>query len=332
MTRFIPDFGSSRRPVHEANPDPSISGQLAFWLGRTSCGESVRLGSIDVVPIVHPGPFAVAPMLLHDAIASGALTIGEHGGGGAVNSVVAQNTGKTPVLILEGESIVGAMQNRVVTMDVLLAPESKVEVPVGCVEHGRWRSTSKDFRAADMPLEPSLRRRTVREMSEEGRLNQGRLWADVADTLERSQLRSSSGDYHEVTTRKRGELEDQLKHMPRAGNQVGMIAFLDGQLLAMDMLGSPENWTSMAERLTKAYLLAGMNAPVMAGHAGFAAGATLPAEQQSVDAWLRRIAGSHVRVRPGVSMGTQLMLAAPGLTGAGLWTDDGPAHVAVFGE
>lgn len=162
-----------------------------------------------------------------------------------MNVVVACNEGKRPVLILEGESIVGAKQNRVVTMDVLVGAETGVEVPVGCVEQGRWHHTSKEFSSGDMPVEPpALRARTVREMGEDGQLNQGRLWGEVAAKLERHEMRSHSGDYHEVTSRKRGKLEAQLKDMPRVENQVGMIAFLDGQLLAMDVLGHPDNWAS----------------------------------------------------------------------------------------
>lgn len=331
MVRFIPGLGGSRRPNPQGNPGQSISGQLAFWLGRATFGASTRLGSIDVTPIVHAGPFGDAPVLLHDAIASGELKMMERGAGGSVNAVVACNEGKRPVLILEGESIVGAKQNRVVTMDVLVAAGAGVEVPVGCVEQGRWHHTSKEFSSGDMPVEPTLRARTVREMGEDGQLDQGRLWGEVAAKLERHAMQSRSGDYHEVTSRKRGELEEQLKDMPRVGNQVGMIAFLDGQLLAMDVLGHPENWASMAERLTKAYLLAGMDAPAMAGPIAFGGGGA-PAKSEPVEPWLRRIVGAHVRLRPGVGLGTHLTLAAPGLNGAGLWTEGGPAHLAVFGE
>lgn len=77
MVRFIPGLGGSRQPDSPRNPGQSISGQLAFWLGRATFGASVHLGSIDVTPVVHAGPFGDAPVLLHDAIASGELKMME---------------------------------------------------------------------------------------------------------------------------------------------------------------------------------------------------------------------------------------------------------------
>lgn len=68
----------------------------------------------------------------------------------------------------------------------------------------------------------------------------------------------------------------------------------------------------------------------MAGPIAFGGGGG-PLKSEPVELWLRRIVGAHVRLRPGVGLGTHLSLAAQGLNGAGLWTDNGPAHLAVFG-
>jgi hypothetical protein len=52
--------------------------------------------------------------------------------------VVISNPGSTPVLVLEGELLVGGMQHRILAGDVVVAPKSSVTVPVMCVERGRW--------------------------------------------------------------------------------------------------------------------------------------------------------------------------------------------------
>jgi len=104
-----------------------------------------------------------------------------------------RGTGDTPVLVVEGESIVGAKQNRVVVCTVLIGAGQKVGIPVGCVEQGRWRWTSPSFALGSLRVDPSLRKETVKAMAMAGHYDQLMLWhrvglklsaAKVAELLE----------------------------------------------------------------------------------------------------------------------------------------------------
>jgi hypothetical protein len=57
-----------------------------------------------------------------------------------------ENTGDRPVLLLEGEELVGAKQNRVVLSSVLVGAGSQVVLPVFCVERGRWDPSSENLK------------------------------------------------------------------------------------------------------------------------------------------------------------------------------------------
>ncbi len=65
--------------------------------------------------------------------------------GGNVNTIHINNKGEVPVLILDGEEIQGAKQNRMVNATIMLFPVQETEVPVSCVEQGRWRYDSPVF-------------------------------------------------------------------------------------------------------------------------------------------------------------------------------------------
>lgn len=59
------------------------------------------------------------------------------------------NHGSLPVLILDGEEVVGGPQNRVVNTTLLIAANSVFDLLVSCVEHWGWREARKGFGAGE---------------------------------------------------------------------------------------------------------------------------------------------------------------------------------------
>lgn len=56
------------------------------------------------------------------------------------------NTSHHPVLLLEGQTLTGGMQDRITTASQLLAPDTTIDIPVACVERGRWARNSAGLR------------------------------------------------------------------------------------------------------------------------------------------------------------------------------------------
>lgn len=76
--------------------------------------------------------------LLEDALHAGTLRVEEMNEAGSVPELHIVNEGTLQVLILEGDELIGAKQNRVVNSSVLIATNSELVLPVSCVERGRW--------------------------------------------------------------------------------------------------------------------------------------------------------------------------------------------------
>jgi hypothetical protein len=94
---------------------------------------------------------------------AGVLEIVERGEG-VVQELLAWIKGDRPVVILEGDTLVGCKQNRVVAHSVVVAPGTRLAVPVGCMERGRWHHETGRFSVGDVKMSPQVRRRTVADV------------------------------------------------------------------------------------------------------------------------------------------------------------------------
>ncbi len=87
-------------------------------------------------------------MDLDEALALDAAEITEISAQGSVPELLVVNKAAKPVFLLDGEELVGAEQNRIVNLTILVPAQAKVTIPVSCVEAGRWRSRSRAFSSA----------------------------------------------------------------------------------------------------------------------------------------------------------------------------------------
>src|SRR5215212_2612942 len=156
-------------------------------------GGAQTFDNLTVFPLIAAGAGDLPYALLADAIAAGTLTITEVGQG-TVPALVATNRDERDVLVLDGEQLIGSRQNRMTNRSILLPAHGRTEIPVFCMEHGRWRFTSDQMAAAPQHSPAKLRRHarvaearraaagsaaTPEALQEE----QVAYWHDVADTL-----------------------------------------------------------------------------------------------------------------------------------------------------
>lgn len=84
---------------------------------------------------------------LKKALAEKKVIITEKGNGGLVNALVIENKSKDTIIVNCGEVIKGGQQDRVINTDMVLYPNSgKKDLPVFCVEQGRWSPRNESIR------------------------------------------------------------------------------------------------------------------------------------------------------------------------------------------
>lgn len=78
-------------------------------------------------------------MTLQEAIAKNKVKITENSNSGEVNSLKIENVSNDTIIVITGDVVKGGKQDRIINKDLLLNPKSgKKDLPVYCVESGRW--------------------------------------------------------------------------------------------------------------------------------------------------------------------------------------------------
>jgi hypothetical protein len=94
-------------------PAEEAAQSVGAWLAGLTAGSATQIGELTLVPITHQKLGGRPDTLIEDAILVGQLEILERDGG-TVQQVLARNSGTSDVLVLEGDTLIGCKQNRMV--------------------------------------------------------------------------------------------------------------------------------------------------------------------------------------------------------------------------
>ena len=103
-------------------------------LKAVEMGTPVACRNLQLVPLARAEQ-AKAPldyMLAADAFQQCVLRVTEVDAGGSVPELLAISEASVSILLLGGEELIGAKQNRMLNTDVLLRPGGRSAIPVAC--------------------------------------------------------------------------------------------------------------------------------------------------------------------------------------------------------
>ena len=124
---------------------------------------------------------------------------------GVVSRVEVHNESEFNLLILDGEAVKGAKQNRIAEKSVIIPPYSSEIIPVNCVEKNRWNYTeSAEFSKSDFVLNPKIRETKANLMKNQLEASiQSEVWSQIDNLSEKLDSRSYTNDLGEILEKSR---------------------------------------------------------------------------------------------------------------------------------
>jgi len=315
--------------------------------------------NMSVFPLRFPGNGGPKYITLKEAIERGVFVVKEVSVGGSVPELMVENKGDVAVLILDGEELAGAKQNRILNTTVLIAPKSTTKIPVSCTEHGRWSYVSDVFFESGNHMAPALRELNMRGVNaslrtgRQFRSDQGAVWNEVARQSAAAGVSSETGAMRDVYEAKKKALEDYLKSFKLEAGQKGALVFIGGEVAGLDFVSREKAFGVLHTKLIKSYameaMLVGERAAVGAAKGekkgerkgeekgaagkpakkGVKAGGPKPDEGAARE-FLGRAAECGETPYESVGLGTSLRYEGRGVIGSALALDDRVIHMAFF--
>ena len=293
-----------------------------------SHGEGQGKDNLFLVPIFREGENEPRKyQLLDEAMEAGCFRVSEVSKEGSVNTLMVENTGDKDVLILDGEELVGAKQNRMVNATILIAARTSLKIPVSCVERGRWKYQSDEFKKSEVFGYASLRRQKASQVSENLSMNssfssdQSAVWEEIDRKHVQMSSRSITGAMHDVYQNLKVKLDGFTRDLNPSSNQIGIAVFINDYFNCMDVFTHSDVLARLWNKLLTSYA---MEAAELGQHG------KRRSTPKRMDEVLDALKLAEVREFPSVGRGTDLRLKGTHLIGAALSADDILMHLALF--
>ena len=288
-------------------------------------GEAVRVGRLSVTPVFIREEAAMPYLEFEQALARGLVEVTEVSEGGSVPNLFVKNSADRDVIIVDGELLVGAKQNRVVNTTIVVPAQTSVEIPVTCVEQGRWRYSSREFSSGGSHSYSSLRSLKHRTVTESLRVtgeytsDQGSIWGDIRDKMRRMRSASptmSMSDVYESSVSREDEarLEEGVRPQP---GQVGYFAHVRDGFAGADVFGSTDLCGAKLAKLLRGHYLDALDS-----HVEF--------PRLTVEQVIAQVRGAVPEQFAAVGKGAELRFEGTAVQGACKLVGETIPHLAVF--
>ena len=299
---------------------------IAKRLAQVVVGSPLHHLNLTLYPLLAEGPATPDYRLLDEALSDGSARIEEVSEAGSVPELCFINMGERPVLLLDGEELVGVKQNRILNLSVLAPAGQRIVIPVSCVEAGRWHADSPALHSARRTHYATGRARKSADVSESLRQygsrysDQRAVWRDIEGKSRRLGVVSRTGAAAAMYDCLRRRLDTYQGAFSPQAYQCGALFAINGRLQGLDLFDSPATLAAVLDKLVESYALDAIDwaeAPP----------ADLPDAPQP---WIDALAAAGIETFPALGEGEDWRLHSAGVVGGALVKEGRLIHLCAF--
>jgi hypothetical protein len=298
---------------------------------QTLAGLRVEAGitheNLAVFPLVAEARAAPDYLTLDEALARKAARVTEVSESGSVPELFFENESPERILLVDGEELVGAKQNRVLNISILVGASRKVRIPVSCVEAGRWRYRTAEFGSAGRKLFAKARAAKSADVTASlrttgrRRSDQAKVWADIDAKMSALACDSPTAAMADMYEQRRSRLDAYAEaFQPRPG-QLGAMFAVDGRIAGIELYDSDATFAKFLKKLVGSYAMDAIESDGPAPKA-----ATL----DDARAFLGRIQAAATESFPSTDLGEDVRFAGGEVAGGALVHEGRVVHLSAF--
>lgn len=167
-----------------------------------------------------------------------------------VDQIMIENKSDRPLVMIDGEEVIGALQNRIVAASTILEPKARSEVLTTCVERNRWEG-DQYFASGRTCSFPSVRA-MIAEATIRGRSSQEAVWKRIDDKLTSTRTLSKTSSMHDIFENLKSEL-DRYVVEAKGIDANGLVATCGNEILGLDYFRSRGLFRKFKDKLIRSY-------------------------------------------------------------------------------
>ena len=300
---------------------------IRSYLSQLEIGDPTTHKNMTVFPLFHKTAVGPDYITLEEAIEQDLITLEEIDESGSVPNLKVTNKSPHSVLLMDGEEVAGAKQNRLINTSILIRGRTEIVIPVSCSEMGRWAYRSRKFTHSGHISSYSIRSGKMRSVSDSLKRmmghysDQGEVWADVAAahfSMGTSSPTDAMKDMYDQKTDDLKSFENTFEHLP---NQRGCAVCLGGEVVALETVSSEDAFKRSFGKILRSFAVEALLSKYET---------TTRPDHEAVEAFIHEAESCQESRHESVGEGYDFRYESKDMVGSVLVVEDDVVHASIF--
>lgn len=247
-----------------------------------------------------------------------------------VGEILVKNDSIAPLILVDGEEIVGAKQNRIINSTILIPPVTTSKVSVSCTEQGRWEYKNSDVKFSQSKYFANSNTRRLKSMNlYDNAPCQNMVWDSINELEEYTKSRSPTSALND--TYENINHNEIINHFKCLDGQIGLIIVFNNEILGLELFASSWLYSDFHEKIIRSYLIDNINSNIDSNKTltGFS-GSKFNHLNYDIDIFLANISLSNFKRETNVGLGDTIKFSNIYGTGSSLIYKDNIIYLNYF--